>query len=577
MKTAAIYTRVSSDRQKEEHTIGSQVEALLEYAQAKGYAVPSEWIFQDEGYSGSVLVRPGLERIRDLAAEGQVEAILAYSPDRLSRNYAHQVLLIEELSRHGVEVVFIKSPKADTPEGQLLLQFQGMIAEYERALIVERSRRGKRFRAKSGVVNVLSGAPYGYHYVKKTEIASAYYEIIEEEAKVVGEIYRLYTEELVSIGEITRRLNAQGVPTRKGISPWERTTVWAILRNPAYIGKACYGKTETVERKKITRLLRKRGGYSPRCSSHRERPREEWIEIAVPAIIKPEVFDLAQGRLEKNKQLSARGTKEPTLLQGMLVCSECGYAFYRTSTRTSKKKIYYYRCLGSDNYRYQNGRVCSQRPVRQDYMDDLVWKEVMKLLKNPELIKSEIDKRIKQAQESSRTKVRKETLLRKKTKILKGIDRLLDAYQDGLIPLSELRKRIPGLRKKQASINSELQSLEAQAMNQEKYQKIYQNMEMFLSRLQKSAENLDIVARRKILQLVVKEILVGPDNLIIKHSIPTSGHSGGHGESSYLLCKGSSYGTLSYPYISCSCITLEDTAYQIEYWLLINFFSDKIH
>lgn len=545
MKTAAIYTRVSSDRQKEEHTIGSQVEALIEYAQAKGYTVPSEWIFQDEGYSGSILVRPGLEKVRDLASEGQIEAILIYSPDRLSRNYAYQVLLIEEFSHHGVEVVFIKSPKADTPEDELLLQFQGMIAEYERALITERSRRGKRFKAKSGLVNVLSGAPYGYRYVKKTEISSAYYEIIEEEAKVVSEIYRLYTEELVSIGEITRRLNVQGVATRKGISPWERTTVWAILRNPAYIGKACYGKTERAPRKKITRLLRKRGGYSPRSSSNRERPRQEWIEIAVPSIIKPEVFDLAQERLEKNKQLSARGTKEPTLLQGMLVCSECGYAFYRASSRTSKRKIYYYRCLGSDDYRYQSGRVCSQRPVRQDYMDDLVWKEVMKLLKNPQLIKSEIDKRIKEAQELSPTKVRKETLLRKKRKIEKGIDRLLDAYQEGLIPLSELRKRIPDLRKRETGINSEFQSLEAQAMNQEKYQKIYQNMEVFLNRLHESAENLDIIARRKILQLVVKEILVGLDNLTIRHSIPTSGHSGGHSEQSYLLCKGSSLSALS--------------------------------
>ncbi len=129
------------------------------------------------------------------------------------------MLLIEEFSHQGVEVVFIKSPKADTPEDELLLQFKGMIAEYERALITERSRRGKRFRAKSGLVNVISGAPYGYHYVKKTEISSAYYEIIEEEAKVVGEIYRLYTEELVSIGEITRRLNLQGVATVKASHP----------------------------------------------------------------------------------------------------------------------------------------------------------------------------------------------------------------------------------------------------------------------------------------------------------------------------------------------------------------------
>src|SRR5882762_6859269 len=145
-KPAAIYARVSSDRQKENHTIASQTEALIDYAQAHGYAVPAEWIFQDEGYSGATLVRPGLEALRDLSAEGQIAAVLVYSPDRLSRKYAYQVLLTEELSRCGVEVIFLKAPAGATPEDQLVVQFQGMIAEYERAQIAERSRRGKRHK-----------------------------------------------------------------------------------------------------------------------------------------------------------------------------------------------------------------------------------------------------------------------------------------------------------------------------------------------------------------------------------------------------------------------------------------------
>jgi len=175
MKTAAIYARVSSDRQREEQTIASQTAALKEMAQAQGWMVPPGWVFEDEGYSGASLVRPGLEQLRDLAAEGQIESVLVYSPDRLSRKYAYQVLLIEELARCGVEVVFVRSPKAQTPEEHLLLQFQGMIAEYERAQIAERTRRGKRHRAKAGSVNVLSGAPYGYRYVPKSDSAEAYY------------------------------------------------------------------------------------------------------------------------------------------------------------------------------------------------------------------------------------------------------------------------------------------------------------------------------------------------------------------------------------------------------------------
>ena len=166
-KPAAIYARVSSDRQKDNHTIASQTAALKEYAQRQGYAVPAEWVFEDEGYSGANLARPGLEALRDLAAEGQIEAALAYSPHRLSRKYAYQVLLGEEFSRCGVTLIFLKSPASHTPEDELLVQFQGMIAEYERAQIAERSRRGKRHKAQQGVVNVLSGAPYGYRYVKR--------------------------------------------------------------------------------------------------------------------------------------------------------------------------------------------------------------------------------------------------------------------------------------------------------------------------------------------------------------------------------------------------------------------------
>src|ERR1700737_4830749 len=217
MKTAAIYARVSSDKQKEENTIASQTAALTAFAAEQGYAVPTEWIFEDEGYSGASLIRPGLERVRDLAAEGELDAVLVYAPDRLSRRYAYQILLIEELARAGVETLFIRSPRATTAEDQLLLQFQGMIAEYERAQILERSRRGKRHRALQGVVNVLGGAPYGYRYIRKSEHAPASYAVIDAEAAVVRMVYETYTVQGLSIGAITGLLNARGVPTRKRV------------------------------------------------------------------------------------------------------------------------------------------------------------------------------------------------------------------------------------------------------------------------------------------------------------------------------------------------------------------------
>jgi len=538
MNTAAIYARVSSDKQKEDQTISSQLAALMEFAQTQGTPVPSEWIFQDEGYSGSTLVRPGLESLRDLVAEGQIGTVLIYSPDRLSRKYAYQVLLMEEFSRHGTEVIFMKSPKATPPEESLLLQFQGMIAEYERAQIIERTRRGKKHRAKSGLVNVLSGAPYGYRYVKKTDHSSAFYEVIDQEAEVVREVYRLYTGEFYSIGAIVRTLNHQNIPTRKGKSVWERTTIWAMLKNPAYKGMACFGKTERCERQKVTRKLRQHGGFSKYAFSSRERARDRWIEIPVPAMIDEQTFALAQERLEQNKKFSLRRTKEPTLLQGLLVCSVCSYAYYRTSTETSKRKLYYYRCLGSDRWRYPNGAICKSHPIRQDYLDAIVWQKVIELIGNPELVRIEIERRMREIQQSNPTKIRQETLKRDLTRVQKGIDRLLDAYQEGLLPLDELRRRVPELRKKETTLKLDLQKLESSLVDQDKIQKLTASLENFLKRLEESARSLDVKEQQRILRLVVKEVLVGQDIVTIRHSIPISNSSEPLKTQSYILCKG---------------------------------------
>lgn len=537
MRTAAIYARVSSDRQKQEQTIASQRAALLEYAEAQGYTVPSQWIFQDEGYSGSVLVRPSLERLRDLACEGSIEAILVHSPDRLSRKYAYQVVLMEEFAKQGVEVVFIQSPPVTTPEQQLLVQLQGMIAEYERAQIAERTRRGKKHRAQSGVINVLCGAPYGYRYVKKSETSQAFYEVIEEQACVVRQVYRFYTEAGWSIAAIVRWLNAQGIPTRQRKSPWERSTVWAMLRNPAYQGTACFGKTERAQRQRVTRLLRLRGGYSSRSSANKERPREQWISIPVPAIVSAESFAFAQERLQQNKVFASRHTKEPTLLQGMLICQVCGYAYYRISARTSARKLYYYRCAGSDDWRYPKGRVCTNRSVRQDYLDDLVWTEVIELLENPDLVSTEMERRIRELGESNPSRVRKETVSKEVARVQKGMDRLLDAYQEGLLALEQLRQRMPELNKRAAALRTELQTLEASVVDRERCLRLVGNLKEFLSRLHQSAQTLDVKERQQVLRLVVKEILVGPDTLTIRHSIPASGPSGPSEEPSLRLRK----------------------------------------
>ncbi len=567
-KPAAIYARVSSDRQKENQTITSQTAALKEYANAHGYLAPAEWVFEDDGYSGASLIRPGLEALRDLAARGQIEAALVYAPDRLSRKYAYQVLLVEEFARCGVSLVFLKSPSGDTPEDQLLIQFQGMIAEYERAQIAERTRRGRRHKAQQGRVNVLSGAPYGYRYIKKTDTADAYYEVHEAEAQIVRLIFDGYTQRQWSISAIARLLSERQIPTRKATGRWEPSTVWGMLRNPAYQGKACFGKTEVRPRQRITRPLRQSDRLPPRSGANRERPRQDWIEIPVPAIVSEDTFALAQERLGKNKQYSMRRTLEPSLLQSMLVCQHCGYALYRASTKTSKRKLVYYRCSGSDAYRRFQGSVCSNPPIRQDYLDEFVWNEIIQLLDDPALIQAEIDRRMEAARNTDPFQKREEALRQQQTRLQNHMERMLTAYQEEIITLAELRQRIPNLRKQEQAIVSELQSLSLASQDQSRYLRLAETLSAFRGQLRVRAETLDIVERQKILRLVVQEILVGSDTIRIRHSIPVTdpgrgGPSGlpsprppdgGTRSGSYLLHTGSLRSTRGYlPFTPPAC------------------------
>ncbi len=430
------------------------------------------------------------------------------------------MLLSEELSHGGVELIFLKSPAGATPEDQLWVQFQGMIAEYERAQIAERCRRGKKHMAQPGGVNVLCGAPYGYRYVRKSDTSAAFYEVIEAEAKVVRMVFEIYTQQGLSIHAMARLLNERQIATRTGKGRWERSTVWGMRRHPAYRGAACYGKTELRPRQRITRPLRQRKGLPSRDSAGHERPRTEWIEVPVPALVSEEIFVLAQEQLAKNRHHSPRRTVEPTWLQGMLVCEQCGYAWYRTSTHKSKQKLNYYRCLGSDGNRRRRGPVCTNRPIRQDYLDQFVWREILRLLEDPELVQAEIDRRRAAARHADPLRKRQEDLRREQVRIEKNRERLVTAYQEGLVTLPQLRQRMPALQKQAQAVGSELQSLEMAAVDEAKYLQLAEGLGGFRSKLRVRADTLDIALRQQILRLIVKEVLVGVDTITLRHSIP---------------------------------------------------------
>ena len=523
MTSAVIYARVSSARQKKDETIASQTAALRAHAQQLALDVPDEWVFEDEGQSGATLIRPALERMRDLIASVGIDVVLCYSPDRLARKFAYQALLLEEFARAGTRVEFIKGPRGDSPEDRLLVQFQGMFAEYEKAQILERYRRGKAHRARTGSVNVLSGAPFGYRYVRKSDHAGAGYELVPHEAALVAELFLRYADEGASIADLARWMGEQQVPTRTGKTRWDRSVIWGMLRNPAYAGQAVFGKTMAVpESPGLNRRARLQGRETPRAVKIVDRPRDEWVHIPVPAIISEETFQRVAQRLEDNKRFASRNTKTPSLLQGLAACSGCGYGYYRTSTRTTNKKIYYYRCLGSDDYRYEGGRVCANKPVRADYLDQVVWDHITGLLTDPHLIQTEIDKRLHAARATNPTRRQRKNLDLALAKATTAITRMIEAFSEQLITIDELRQRMPDLRARETNLRNQISALDTQHADHEHYLTLAADVEGFLTTLHHRADTATVEDRQRVLRLVVKDILIGPENITVRHRIPVT-------------------------------------------------------
>jgi hypothetical protein len=312
------------------------------------------------------------------------------------------------------------------------------------------------------------------------------------------------------------------VPTRTGKTGWNPATIWGMLRNPAYAGQAAFGKTHTTGAPaRMTRTARQRGQRSGRAARERVAP-DQWKSIAVPALVGEEQFALVQDLLQRNKRLSPRNTRRPSLLQGILACRECGYAYYRSSTRSPNGILReYYRCSGSDSSRRPQGRVCHNRPVRMAEVDELVWGQVLALLEDPTLIEAEIQRRLAALRAADPAGQRREGLQRDLARAQNAVRRLIDGYQEQLITLEELRARSPELRARQATLRAQLDALDAELHDAETYLKLTETLERFRARLTANAAELTLEQRQQIVRLVVREVLIGDDDVTIRHSIPT--------------------------------------------------------
>lgn len=527
MKAVALYGRVSSEQQAQQANVGSQVEALRSRAKEDGHSILDHNVYVDDGFSGATLIRPALERLRDQVASGNLDAIYVHSPDRLARKYAYQVLLLEEFKQQGVTVTFLNGPMGQTAEDELLVQVQGMIAEYERAKILERSRRGKIHRARQGSVNPLSGAPYGYTYVKKADGAPARYTIALHEAKVVRWIFEALVREQKSIGEIVRVLNREKTPTRRGAPRWDRTTVWAMLQNPAYVGKAAFGKTEVIERQTPLRQVRGKGPAPRRPkSAHRDRPPEEWIHIDVPAIVSSSLFEGAKEQLARNKRLSLRnGRGDRYLLQGLTVCASCGYAFYgkpvsRAAAKGKKKRYAYYRCVGTDAYRFAGGRICQNPQVRVDQLDGHVWESVCDLLQHPQRVLDEWTRRQASDGAAEKLSARRDEASQFLDAQNRTMKRLVDAYEAGAIELSELKQRGELVRARIRQGQLDVAAAERSVQQAVSMRMIVARLGDFADRVGQGLKDLSWADRRQIIRTLVGRVEITAEGADIVYRLP---------------------------------------------------------
>ena len=533
VQSVAFYARVSSDRQARDQTIASQIAALRERIAQDGFTCAEALSFIDDGCSGSTLMRPALERLRDAAAADLFERLYVLAPDRLARRHAHQALLLDELQRWGIEVVFLNRVRGVSPEDELLVQVQGVIAEYERAKIQERSRRGKRHAAKCGAVSVFSAAPYGYRYVPKSSAEPARFVVIADEAAVVQRVFAWVAHERCSIRDVCRHLKKQGILTRSGHRDWAPATVRGILGNPAYHGQAAYGKTRMGERRARLRPQRGRPEIPRRVSVSYPRPAEEWIHLAVPALITSDLFDAVATQLQENRRRHrARQCGAGHLLQGLVVCQQCGYACYGQSAKrvTGGSRYGYYRCIGTDRRRGDGQRLCHLPTVSLAALESAVWNDVRALLVDPGRIRAEYERRGRDS--STSTSPQHQDLKARRQRVQSGLTRLIDAYTDGYLTKSEFEPRLRAAKQRLRALDAEAKLMTERETRDQQMQVLIHRLEEFAQHVHHGLNSADDGLRRELIRALVKRVELGADDARIVYRIelcpfdqgPTRGH-----------------------------------------------------
>ncbi|WCR59219.1 MAG: Transposon gamma-delta resolvase [Wolbachia endosymbiont of Ctenocephalides felis wCfeF] len=513
MKKVSLYARVSSKKQAQEGTIESQVAELERRISEDEHELLDEYKFIDNGYSGSSLERPDLDRLRDKVKEGKIDKVYIHSPDRLSRKTVYQMILLDEFKKAEVEVIFLNQKTDNSPESNLLLQMQGAIAEYERAKIMERNRRGRLYAARKGSVSIMTTAPYGYRYIKSGEMGGkGKFEINEEEARIVKQLFVWIGEERVSIRETVHRLKERCIRTQKGKETWSSGTIQRILKNPVYKGQAAYGKTKIgpvkLEVKSQLNTARRRK-YSITYTD-----KENWIYIPVPRIVEEALFDAVQEQLAENRRrVRVQKRKATFLLQGLIVCQRCKYAYCGAYSGDKKKgKIYYYyRCTAETPNTYDVIGICNNKWIHALTLEMVVWEKVKDVLNEPERLINEYQSRISESKETALD----QDLERRESKLKRGIARLIDSYTNEYISREEFESRIKEMKQRLKEVEEEKERTKDQEIMEQGFAIIISSIREFASGIESEINQYGWLEKRSVIKKLVKRIEINLDDVTI--------------------------------------------------------------
>jgi site-specific DNA recombinase len=513
---AALYARVSTPRQAEAGTIEQQVNRLQEYVAEQGWVLDPEHIYRDDGYSGAKLDRPGLDRLRDRAAFNEFDVVVILTPDRLTRNFVHQMVVVEELQRRQIAVQFVDRPVSDDPHDRLLLQIRGAVAEYERTLIADRMRRGRLMKYQTGQRLPWSRVPYGYRTDPSCPCDPKGVALDEAEASMVRQMFAWYLEPGATVYGVTRRLMNLGLPTPLGKVRWWTSTVRGILGNTAYRGVAYANRERTVTPRQRQSALRPVG---PRGLTTVLRPEEEWIPIEVPAIVDPETFEHVQAKLAGNQQSASRNNKaHQYLLRGLLSCGMCrSSAHARTNC-----KYQYYLCSGrTDGLRAPEER-CTPRHIRTQQLDDLVWRDLCDVLTRPDIIAQALERAHGGHWLPHELTARIQGLARAEQQLERQKQRLLEAYLAEVISLEELERKRTHLDQKEAAIRLQRTQLEASATERLQLAQIATSIEAFCAQIRLVLAQATFEQKRQLVELLIDRVIVTDDQVEIRYVIPTN-------------------------------------------------------